>query len=158
MIRTKKNLKRIAEIRNDLDSMSNALRDEIYSILKSSKDRAVSAAAIQTLYIAQIELEGAPILQYGEMHDSLLNKYKSGNPYLYILDIFHVKDKGIIVTGYVIGGEIGANDVLSLEKTDGRNLEAHCIEVSEHPSRVTQIHLSGLALSEISQGDRLVKS
>ncbi len=157
MINYHRKLKRIAEIRNNLDSMSDALRDELYLILKSSKDRVVSAAVIQALYLAQIELENAPILFFGKMHDALIEKYKKENPYLYILDIFHVKEKGVVVTGYIIGNNIQVNDVLSLEKADGRNLETSCIDINDHPSRVVQIQLSKLAISEVSQGDRLVR-
>lgn len=136
--------------------MSDALRDELYSILKSSKNRTVSAAVIQTLYLAQLQFAGAPILFLDGVHDALIKKFKDSKPYLYILDIFHIKEQGVIVTGYIIGGQINEKDALSLEKADGRDLETNCIEISEHPSGVAHIKLDKLALSELSQGDRLV--
>ena len=157
MMRYRKHLQKITEIRNNLTQMSDSLRDELYSILKSTKNRTVSAAVIQTLYLAQTEYPGAPILFYGEVHDALLGKHKRSEPYLYVLDIFHIKDKGVIVTGYIIGGEILLGDELSLEKADGRDLHTVCIEISEHPSRVSRVQIGKLAISEVSQGDRLVK-
>ncbi len=151
-----KHLQRVAEIRNDLPNMSDSLSDELYDILQKSKDRTVSAAAIQALYIAQTEFEGMPILYFGRISDALADKYDDTTD-LYILDIFGVEDVGVFVTGYAIGGEIQSGDKLLLEKADGRDIPVTCIEVTEHPSKNVCLQIEGVALPEVSQGDRLVK-
>ncbi|MDP8163314.1 hypothetical protein QJU93_09130 [Pasteurella skyensis] len=156
LIMKAKYLQRIAEIRNDLFNMSDQLSDELYSILKQSKDRTVSAAVIQALYIAQTEFAGMPILYFGRISDALADKYEDTTD-LYILDIFGVEDVGVFVTGYAIGGEIQLDDKLLLEKADGRDIPVTCTEVTEHPSKSMYLKIDGVALSEVSQGDRLVK-
>lgn len=150
-------LQDISEIRANLDDMSVVVKERLFEILSSSTDRAVSAAATQALYIAQAEYPGVTILYYGSMCDALEHQQRNSEPSMYVLDIFGVRDVGTFVTGFVIGGEFFPDDKLMLQKADGRDIPIKCISIEVTPAQVSKVELADIAISEISQGDRLVK-
>lgn len=150
-------IKEVTEIRNDIENMSDVEQKRLFEILKNSTNRTLSAAIIQTLYIAQVEFPGFPILYSGSISEALDKQCKIYKSLMYVLDIFSIKDEGTIITGYVLGVEIHSADELVLLKADGRDLHTRCLKITEHPSGVASIQIDKLKMSEVSQGDCLVK-
>ncbi|EKN4607176.1 hypothetical protein ACFJ92_004523 [Vibrio parahaemolyticus] len=150
-------LQEVSDIRGGLDHLTPLMTDRLYEILSRAPNRVVASAVIQTLYLAQERHSDFQILYYGGMLDAFTRAYGYGSPFMYILDIFNIKDVGVVVTGYLIAGQIEIEDKLCLLKADGRNIELVCTGVEETLSRVYQIFISPIAMTEISQGDCLVK-
>lgn len=156
-------LQDLAEIKRIRYSDEFSPRDMefLYECLSKTSVRTVKAAAIQTLRFFQDRFEGAQILVSHRFVNINIDAPTEVAFYLYVLDVFGVRDKGTCLVGYVSDGSINKGQRLILQKADGRDIRTQCAEVSSptssHTVRGSLVHvfISGITMGEVSQGDVL---
>lgn len=131
----------------------------LYECLGRRSHRTVRAAAVQTLKYLQDRYEGAQILLWHRFVDIALDLPQGKEFYMYVLDVFGIKEKGTCVSGYVSDGTIKLGQDLILEKADGRDIETVCEDVlNPYSSTIeqgsfVQVFIRNVTMGEVSQGD-----
>jgi hypothetical protein len=143
------------------DEFSPSDTEFLYECLSKASGRTVKAAAIQTLRFFQDRFEGAQILVPQRFVNINLDAAEDVAFYLYVLDVFGVRDKGTCLVGYVSDGSISKGQRLILQKADGRDIRTQCVEVSSPTSphigqgSLVHVYISSITMGEVSQGDVL---
>jgi len=81
---------------------------------------------------------------------------------MYVLDIFHIKTKGVVVAGVASSGTLKEGDPLVLEKANGRDIDTVCTGLDIFTGTTVEagaqvgVHVDIAAMEEIEQGDLLV--
>lgn len=133
--------------------------DQLSNLIFKFRDRNISAAAIKALHEIQLKNKNIPTLFIKKFIDPEQPSYFS----LFILDIFMIKNRGVIVTGIVSSGTIRVGDVLTIKKANGTDIDAICFGIDFIESKNKQVssgQIIGVALKDISindleQGDML---
>ncbi len=129
---------------------------KIASLAISSSDRVVTLQAIQALRAAQ-DSTGLNefILPKCFIGESQNSQFKMA-----VLDIFEIRDKGTVLVGVVSSGTIAANALLTLQRSDGTDIEITCIGLellkngAEPVAGVTVgVMCSGITAAEVQQGE-----
>lgn len=136
---------------------SRAYLPALSGILRRVSDRAVLAATIQLMRKVEEHDEGG-------LDSHMFVRADAENGFLmFVLDIFWVKNRGLVATGIVSRGGIRCGDPLELAKADGRNIQTLCREIFFGTELVATakvrdsvgLLLDRLSMGEISQGDVL---
>lgn len=130
---------------------------DLSNLIFKFRNRMISASTIKVLYDIQSKNKNLPILTAEKLIDPEQPQYFS----LFILDIFMIKNKGIVVTGIVSSGTIKIGDIVTIKKANGKNIDTICFDIHFFKTKTKKVSagqtigvfLKDIRAKDIEQGD-----